>query len=82
MLKSLKIRNFESHRNTQLNFHPGVNVIVGESDQGKTAILRALEWVLFNRPLGEDIKSNWLEDINTYVQVEFDDGILKRKRTK
>lgn len=82
MLKTLKIRNFESHRNTQLNFHPGVNVIVGESDQGKTAILRALEWVLFNNPLGEDIKSNWLEDINTYVQAEFDDGILKRKRTK
>lgn len=82
MLKLLKIRNFESHRNTTMDFHPGVNVIIGESDQGKSAILRALEWVLFNQPLGEDIMSNWLEKINTYVQAEFDDGVLKRKRTK
>lgn len=82
MLKQLKIRNFEAHRNTTLNFHPGVNVIIGESDQGKSTILRALEWILFNDPLGEDIKSNWLDAVNTYVQAEFDDGILKRKRTK
>lgn len=82
MLKSLKIRNFESHRNTTLDFHPGVNVIIGDSDQGKSAILRALEWNLFNRPLGIEVMSNWMKDINTYVQTEFDDGILKRKRTK
>lgn len=82
MLKSLKIRNFESHRNSLLRFGPGVNAIIGESDQGKSAILRALEWVLFNRPLGEEVMSNWLDDINTFVQAEFTDGTLKRKRTK
>ena len=82
MLESLKIRNFEAHRNSTLNFHPGVNVIIGESDQGKSAILRALEWVLFNRPTGEDIKSNWLDSPNTFAEVMMDDISLKRKRTK
>lgn len=84
ILKRAKIRNFESHRNTTLDFHPGVNVIVGESDQGKSGILGALEWALdlSNEVLGTSIKSNWLEEINTYVQAEFEDGILKRKRTK
>ncbi len=81
-LLSAKIRNFESHRNTTLNFHPGLNVIVGATDEGKSCILRALRWLFRNDPLGEDVKSNWLENINTYVQGEFDDGIIKRKRTK
>jgi hypothetical protein len=34
MIKSLKINNFQSHNNTTLDFHPGLNVVIGDSDQG------------------------------------------------
>jgi exonuclease SbcC len=53
MIKSVQIQNFQSHRDTDLEFSPGVNVIAGSTDSGKTAILRAINWVINNRPLGE-----------------------------
>ncbi len=48
------IENFQSHVHTECTFHPGLNVFVGPSDSGKSAILRALRWVLFNTPRGTD----------------------------
>jgi len=59
MINSLSLFNFESHRDTHVDFSNGVNVLVGESEQGKSAILRALYWVIFNRPSGEDFRSHW-----------------------
>lgn len=49
MIKSLEIKNFESHKHTVLkDFSPGFNLICGRSNQGKTSILRALKAVCFN----------------------------------
>ena len=45
--------NFQSHKSNDIKFHKGVNAIVGPSDCGKSAILRALRWVLFNDQPGE-----------------------------
>lgn len=52
MIKSIHLQNFQSHADTILDLAPGVNLIVGPSDVGKTAVLRALRWVLYNRPGG------------------------------
>lgn len=52
MIKSVHIKNYQSHADTELEFHPGVNVLVGSSDSGKSAIFRAIAWVMTNRPLG------------------------------
>lgn len=52
MIKSVYIKNYQSHADTELEFHPGVNVLVGSSDSGKSAIFRAMAWVMTNRPLG------------------------------
>ena len=53
-IKTIRIENFQSHENTLLDFHSGLNVIVGPSDQGKSAIIRAIKWVLYNEPRGID----------------------------
>lgn len=55
-LKSIWIENFQSHSQTKLEFADAgqLTVIVGPSDSGKTAILRALKWVLYNQPQGAD----------------------------
>jgi DNA repair exonuclease SbcCD ATPase subunit len=53
VIKSIVINNYQSHKKTILKFVEGVNVIVGKSQAGKTAILRALNWVLTNRPSGD-----------------------------
>ncbi|SEN43685.1 AAA family ATPase [Lihuaxuella thermophila] len=52
--KKLVIENFQSHVHTEIDFSQGLNVFVGPSDSGKSAILRALRWVLFNQPRGTD----------------------------
>lgn len=52
--QKLIIENFQSHEYTEIEFVPGLNVFVGPSDSGKSSILRALRWVLFNQPRGAD----------------------------
>jgi len=75
MIKSVDIKNFQSHTNSHLEFSKGVNVIVGSSDSGKTAIIRALKWVVLNRPNGDAFR-NWSAlDSDTKVSVTTFDGI-------
>jgi DNA repair exonuclease SbcCD ATPase subunit len=80
MIQKLNIRNFQSHKDSALEFHPGVNVIVGRSDSGKTAILRALRWLIWNRPGGDDFRSDW--GGNTVVKLTVDDRELMRGKAK
>lgn len=80
MLKKIFIQNFQSHEETMIEFQEGVNTIIGESDVGKTAILRALYWAVFNRPLGDSFSSNW-EHEGTYVQLYTENGVITRVKT-
>jgi DNA repair protein SbcC/Rad50 len=73
MIKKLIIENFQSHEKTELNLDPGVNIITGVSQSGKTAILRALYWLLHNRPSGDRIRSNFASGA-TKVMVETSEG--------
>jgi exonuclease SbcC len=81
MIESLKIKNFQSHKDTGLKFHEGVNAIIGPSDSGKTAIFRALKWVLENRPAGQDFHSWWKGDPS--ISIELENGTkVTRERIK
>lgn len=51
-IKSLHIVNFQSHKNTIIDLDKGLNIFVGESDQGKSSIIRALRWLFYNEPRG------------------------------
>lgn len=74
MIQSIFLRNFQAHRRTKLEFAPGVNAIAGASDQGKSSIIRALRWVVENRPLGDSFRSNFAGEQDTEVTVETTDG--------
>ncbi|MCJ7696515.1 MAG: AAA family ATPase [Anaerolineaceae bacterium] len=80
MIKSLKIFNFQSHKDSQLEFASGVNVIVGASDCGKTAIIRALRWLIFNKPSGDSFRSTWGGD--TRVEMQIGTDIISRFKSK
>ncbi|MCU0569872.1 MAG: SMC family ATPase [Oculatellaceae cyanobacterium Prado106] len=45
---SVTLRNFKSHSDRQYFFQPGTNAICGENGAGKTTILEAIAWTLFN----------------------------------
>lgn len=51
-IKTVHIKNFQSHADTTIDLDRGLNILVGGSDQGKTAVIRALRWVMFNEPRG------------------------------
>lgn len=65
MIQSIQIQNFQSHRDTEIPLHPGLNVIHGSGDSGKSAILRAIRWNQSNRirhddrPMGDSYVSDW-----------------------
>lgn len=53
-ISELKIRNFRSFSDDEniIEFNPGLNVLVGENDSGKSAILDAIRLVLGTTDLG------------------------------
>ena len=80
MIKQLNISNYQSHKDSVLDFDPGVNIIVGESDSGKTAIIRALRWVIWNKPTGNSMRSYW--GGKTSVELFTDDAHIVRSKDK
>jgi exonuclease SbcC len=45
---SVTLKNFKSHSDRCFTFQPGTNAICGENGAGKTSILEAIAWTLFN----------------------------------
>lgn len=87
MIRKIHLLNFQSHKDTELEFSPGVNVIIGDSRSGKTAILRALNWGRYNKPAGTALNSYWNRDkkkqpIDPFLSsITFDGGNqVARKR--
>ncbi|MBO8158358.1 AAA family ATPase [Thermosyntropha sp.] len=73
-IKRLKIKNFQSHKNTDIELLPGLNILVGESDQGKSSVIRALRWLFYNEPSG----TGFIREGETYceVTVEMNSGVV------
>ena len=75
MLKQLSIKNFKSHKDTKLDFSPGVNVILGRSQAGKTNVLRSLLLLANNRPGGGKYFSDFAGQKGvTKVSLTLDDN--------
>lgn len=53
-LTRLVLRNFQRHRRLVLSLDPKVTTIIGDTDAGKSAVLRALRWACRNKPNGAD----------------------------
>ncbi|MEZ2275390.1 MAG: AAA family ATPase [Microcoleus sp.] len=46
MLQKVKLHNFKSHNNTELNFdNSGLHALVGQNSSGKTSVLQALHYL-------------------------------------
>ena len=59
---------------------PFVNIIVGRNMSGKSAAMRALRLVFFNKPEGSDFV-RWGTD-NAIVEIEYDDHVIQRIKGK
>lgn len=86
MIQNVLIDNFQSHKSTNMELSSSINVIQGNSDCGKSAVMRALCWLLFN-PAGDYFVSDWARKGKTMtapceVTVEVDGHKVTRRRDK
>jgi len=82
-IRKLIIENFQSHQKTTITpaLDGQLTVITGPSDAGKTVVLRALRWLLFNEPQGSDFIRVGASFAR--VAIELESGhIVIRERTK
>jgi exonuclease SbcC len=76
---SVSLKNFKSHQDRHFVFQPGTNAICGENGAGKTSILEAIAWALFNHRgayKNEDLIRNGAN--STQVQVTFVSSLDQR----
>lgn len=55
-LEYLALRNVQIHKKLDLELDPRLTCFLGNTDKGKSAILRVLRWLFFNRPQGDGIR--------------------------
>lgn len=79
MLKVVAIENFQSLENINFILHEGLNVIVGPSDIGKSAVLRAIMSAVRSSS-GDKFITNG--KASTRVCLEFDDLDLKWSKSR
>ncbi len=80
-IKKVILENFQSHKYTEMEFDKNLNVIVGPSDQGKSAIIRGIKWALFNEPSGDFFIREGEKECS--VTIIFNDNTkIKRYRSK
>lgn len=73
--------NFQIHKHREVEFGPHVTTIVGDSDTGKSTLLRGLRWIALNRPLGNDYIRHGQKWCRAEIQTD-DKHKIVRKRGK
>ena len=53
----IEIENFQSLKDVNLSLVQGINIITGRTNQGKSAIIRAIDADIFNNGSDEQIKN-------------------------
>jgi exonuclease SbcC len=78
MIERLQIKNFQCHESLKIKLDPKITAIVGPSDVGKSAILRAIRWVATNRPRGDSFIKEDADEAQ--VTVWTDNGKVCRRK--
>ncbi|NEQ44062.1 MAG: SMC family ATPase [Leptolyngbya sp. SIOISBB] len=65
---SVTLKNFKTHQDKHFTFAPGTNAICGENGAGKTSILEAIAWTLFNY-IGDYAKDDLIRNGSSSAEV-------------
>src|SRR6187397_2050888 len=74
----LRLENFKRHNELEMELAPGLNIVRGSNEAGKTTIQRALEMGLFRRPTSSsqdlDESRPWRDvEADPVVEMDFED---------
>lgn len=79
-IKQLHIQNFQSHKDTTLDLLNGLNTIIGESDKGKSAVIRAIRWVILNDPQGNNMVRQGTKECSVTITLSDETKITRTKK--
>lgn len=79
ILSKIRLNDFISHKNTDLNLSYGINVVAGPNGAGKTSILDAISFALFNDCSNRGKKENLINSKakKCKATVDFVEGGIK-----
>ena len=78
-IRKLTLRNFQQWHEGDITFSDGLNVITGDTECGKSTLVRAIQSILTGRMPEEYITKGRK---NCLVRIEFSDGtVAERERT-
>lgn len=80
MISKIHLKNFQGYSEFKLELSPTVTTIVGDSDRGKSAVLRALRWVAMNKPTGTSFIKHGEKQCTATARI--DDIDIRRLRSK
>ena len=80
MIEKLLLENFQRHERLDVKLDRGITTLVGPSDAGKSAVIRALRWLALNRPRGDSFVMFGRDFAR--VRVKTDGKVAVRERGK
>lgn len=78
----LSLTNFQAHKSLVVDFSPTITTIVGATDKGKSAILRALRWVCLNDFAGDDFVHHDTKKAEVVLEVRHQKEAHQIKRVR
>lgn len=78
MIDKIVLKNFQSHKNSILRLHSGINGVIGRPNSGKTAVIRGILLLKNNRPTGFAYHNNLTKNPKTEVHVKPSNSPLLR----
>jgi DNA repair exonuclease SbcCD ATPase subunit len=77
-VRKIKIQNFQSHEYSEVILSDGLNILSGTNNAGKSAVARAISWVMYCESGTSHIRTDAKE---CSVEIEFNNGdVIKRTR--
>jgi exonuclease SbcC len=77
-LQRLRLVNFRQHRETEIEFGPGLMAVIGPNGSGKSTLLEAMAWALYGMEAARGTRDSirWrLAKPRTEVRVELEFGL-------
>ncbi|HQR41359.1 MAG TPA: AAA family ATPase [Gemmatales bacterium] len=82
MLKRIALKNFMSHVDTSFDLGPGLNVITGPNNCGKSAIVAAIQLVCRNHLTGDVVARHGTRECSVTLWTSDDHEITWRRKGK
>lgn len=83
MLKKVIVHGFKSHKHTEITLGSNITSFIGENGNGKSALFKAILWVMTNKPAGErfihwELKNNE----PAYVTLHWGEHVITRRKSR